>query len=207
MTVTLLSADADAPDREWRTLRSEVVYDNPWISVRHEQVVAPSGASGIYGVIHRKSLGILVLPIDGRGRVTLIGQHRHPIGRYSWELPSGGSDPGEAPAVTARRELAEETGLLARHVIELFRCDDATGFTDGRTLGFLAWGLEEGEPRPDGTEVLDVRRVPFRVALDLACNGGISHAQSQIALLKARLMAVRGELPEELAALILAEAA
>ncbi|TAH09142.1 MAG: DNA mismatch repair protein MutT, partial [Runella slithyformis] len=34
----------------WQTRSSQVVYDNKWIEVRHEEVINPSGGEGIYGV-------------------------------------------------------------------------------------------------------------------------------------------------------------
>src|SRR5215203_5156994 len=45
---------------------------------------------------------------DGEGRILLV---RHTYGRLNWELPGGGSDPGESPDETAVREIREETSL------------------------------------------------------------------------------------------------
>lgn len=35
---------------------------------------------------------------------------------YSWQMPQGGMDAGETPAIAAFRELQEETGVAAKHV-------------------------------------------------------------------------------------------
>jgi 8-oxo-dGTP diphosphatase len=58
----------------------------------------------------RTALGAACVIFDGGGRVLLV---HHTYGRLNWELPGGGSEPGEAPDGTARRELLEETGLRA----------------------------------------------------------------------------------------------
>jgi 8-oxo-dGTP diphosphatase len=56
----------------------------------------------------RVAVGAACAIFDGRGHVLLV---RHTYGRLNWELPGGGSDSGESPAETARRELREETDL------------------------------------------------------------------------------------------------
>lgn len=53
-------------------------------------------------------LGAASAIFDHAGRILLV---RHSYGRRNWELPGGGSLPGEAPDAAARRELEEETGL------------------------------------------------------------------------------------------------
>jgi hypothetical protein len=109
------AAASPAPDRSnpWTTLSSRPVYDNPWIRVREDQVLRPDGLPGIYGVVQFKNRAVGVLPIDGEGRIWLVGQYRYPLKAYSWEIPEGGSGPSETPEATAHRELREETGLIA----------------------------------------------------------------------------------------------
>ena len=60
----------------WTTVDSRQVYENPWISVREDQVLRPDGKRGIYGVVHFKNRAIGVLPVDAEGNVYLVGQHR-----------------------------------------------------------------------------------------------------------------------------------
>src|SRR6476646_7830329 len=97
----------------WTTLYSRQVYDNPWISVREDQVLRPDGSPGIYGVVHFKNRAIGVLPVEDDGSIWLVGQHRYPLNAFSWEIPEGGCPEGESPDAAARRELTEETGLSA----------------------------------------------------------------------------------------------
>jgi len=98
----------------WTILGEKPVYDNQWINVTEYDVLNPSGGKGIYGKVHFKGLAIGILPLDEAGYTWLVGQYRFPLDAYSWEIPEGGGDPGVAPIESARRELKEETGLVAK---------------------------------------------------------------------------------------------
>ena len=101
------------PSNPWTTLSSRLVYENPWIRVREDQVLRPDGQPGIYGVVEFKNRAVGVLPVDDEGCIWLVGQYRYPLNSYSWEVPEGGSPQFETPEETVRRELEEETGLSA----------------------------------------------------------------------------------------------
>ena len=62
-------------------MNSKRVYENPWITVREDQVVHPDGHPGIYGVVQFKNKAVGVLPVDAKGRIWLVGQYRYPIHR------------------------------------------------------------------------------------------------------------------------------
>lgn len=173
---------ADETLNPWRVLGSRPVYENDWISVREDEVVRPDGAPGIYGVVHYKNTAVGVLPVED-GHVYLVGQYRYPLERYSWEIPEGGCPEGEDPLQAARRELKEETGLVADRWEKLGEADLSNSVADERAVWFLATGLIPGERQPEGTEVLGVRRVPLDEALAMALDGRMRDALSQLALL------------------------
>src|SRR5919202_220308 len=100
----------------WTTLDSRPIYENPWIRVREDRVIRPDGSPGIYGVVHFKNRAIGILPVDEDGAIWLVGQYRSTLDRDSWEIPEGGAPEGEPPIEAARRELREETGLIAGHL-------------------------------------------------------------------------------------------
>ena len=202
---------ADKPDwmrahgRPWQAGERRVVYDNPWMSVTETQAVAPTGRTALYGVVGFKNQAIAVLPLHEDGTVTLVGQNRFAFGGYSWEIPEGGAPHGEDPLDGAKRELAEETGLTAGEWRPILKMQLSNSLTDEVAYGFLALNLSEGEVSPDETEDIAVARVPFAEALDLAVNGEIQDSLTVAMLLRAHHMAYLGDLPRDLARLVLGE--
>ncbi len=168
----------------WQTLKSQTVYDNSWITVQHDEVIRPDGAPGIYGMVHFKNRAIGVLPIDDEGHTYLVGQYRYTLDEYSWEIPEGGCPVGEDPLRAAQRELKEETGLSARHWQLLGRAHLSNSVSDEEALYYLATDLVQGDAEPEGTEKLQLRRVPFAEALQMALAGEITDALSVLALVR-----------------------
>jgi 8-oxo-dGTP pyrophosphatase MutT (NUDIX family) len=157
-------------------------------------------------VVSFRNYALAVLPLHADGSVTLVGQHRFPLPGYSWEIPEGGGAVGEDPLANAQRELREEAGLVAAHWREVLRFHLSNSVTDEQGFGYIALDLSPVEVEPDDTEVLQVARVPFREALDLAMSGEIFDMPTVAMLLRAYHMAQEGELPEELARAMLSSA-
>ncbi len=181
----------DAPDDEttspWRRHDRQVVYENPWIRVLHDDVTRPDGSPGIYGVVHFHGRAVGVVAVDEAGRVLLVGQYRYTLDRYSWELPEGGVPEGEDLLEGARRELAEETGYRAAEWRELGRLDLSNSVTDETGVLYVAEGLTAGAPQPDATERLSMRWVSLEEALDLVDAGVITDSMTQIGLMRVAL--------------------
>jgi 8-oxo-dGTP pyrophosphatase MutT (NUDIX family) len=178
----------------WQTLSSEVRYDNPWITVTHRDVINPSGGPGIYGVVHYKNLAIAVLPVDADGNTWLVGQYRYPTDQYSWEIPEGGGDPALDPLVSAQRELREETGFEASAWRLLLRLQMSNSVSDELAHVYLAAGLTAGEPSPEETEKLKLRKLPLTDAIEMAIDGRITDSLSVVTLLRAKVELDRGTL-------------
>jgi len=123
-----------------------------------------------------------VVPYFDNGDTLLVRQWRHAWEISSWEVPAGTFDEGEEPLQCARRELAEETGLVATRYRSLGVVHGAA-FLTGRAHLFLAEGLTEAERSPETYEQdMEVLRVPFIEALDAALEGQIVHSGSVTAL-------------------------
>jgi 8-oxo-dGTP pyrophosphatase MutT (NUDIX family) len=169
----------------WKTLASRIVYENSWVRLREDAVLRPDGQEGIYSVVEvRPSVGIIAL--NGKREIVLVGQWRYPLGRYSWEIPRGGSMPDESDLqAVARRELREETGVEASHWLKLGAVDVNNGVTSDVEHLFLATGLENGETHPDPEEEIEVRWVPFTEAVRMVLHGDIADVCSVAAILMA----------------------
>ncbi|EWY36062.1 DNA mismatch repair protein MutT [Skermanella stibiiresistens SB22] len=187
----------------WTTLGAEVRYENNWIRVVENDVINPAGNPGIYGVVHFKGVAIGVLPIDAEGCVHLVGQYRYSLEAYSWEMPEGGGSPSVSPVEEAKRELREETGLLARQWRELLRIHTSNSICDEHGVIYIAWDMDQTESEPEDTEDLIIIRMPFARVVDLVLDGAITDAMTVAAVLKAQLLAERGQLPEDVAKLML----
>jgi 8-oxo-dGTP pyrophosphatase MutT (NUDIX family) len=173
------------PDRSnpWKTLSSRLVYDNPWIRVREDQVLRPDGLPGIYGVVHFKNRAVGVLPVADDGSIWLVGQYRYPLQMYSWEIPEGGCPDEEDPQETAQRELREETGLIAGRLELLATAHLSNSASDEIGYVFRATELVPGRADPEGTEQLAVRRFGWEEARRMLDQGEITDSLSVIALL------------------------
>ena len=92
---------------------------------------------------------VAIVAMDDEGRIPMVYQYRHPFGRRLWELPAGLLDvDGEAPHLSAARELREEVGLQAETWQLLVDLDSAPGFSDESVRIYLATGLTEVD-RPE----------------------------------------------------------
>lgn len=125
------------------------------------------------------------MPYFDNGDTMLVRQWRHAWNVSSWEVPAGTSDPGEDPLECARRELAEETGLVATRFRSLGVVHGAAILT-GLAHLFLAEGLTEEARSPETYEQdMEVLRLPFAEALEAALGGDIVHSGSITALSRA----------------------
>jgi 8-oxo-dGTP pyrophosphatase MutT (NUDIX family) len=167
----------------WTTRSTRLVYENPWIRLREDQVTRPDGKAGIYGVVEFKNNAVGVLPVDEDGRVWLVGQYRYPLRAYSWEIPEGGGPLGEPPETTAERELREETGLRAAHLELVSTVHLSNSVSDELGFVFRATGLTQGERAPEGTERIEVRRFQWQEVYAMLQRGEITDSLSVIALL------------------------
>ncbi|WP_266204259.1 NUDIX domain-containing protein [Pontibacter kalidii] len=178
----------DETHNPWTTLSSEPVYQNPWIKVREDKVLTPSGSEGIYGVVSMKNKAIGIIPIDDEGYTYLIGQYRYPLHEYSWEIPMGGGLLEHDILESAKRELQEETGFTAAKWTNICRLHTSNSVTDEEGFVFLAEELTAGETAFEETEVLHIKKVPFKEAVRMALNNEITDAISVAGILKAAFL-------------------
>jgi 8-oxo-dGTP pyrophosphatase MutT (NUDIX family) len=160
--------------------------------VTEYDVLNPSGGKGIYGTVRFKNLAIGILPLDEEGYTWLVGQWRFPLEMYSWEIPEGGGEPGVPPIESARRELKEETGLVASEWALIQEMHLSNSVTDERALIFMARGLRQEEAMPEETEQLVIRRVSFDEAFEMVERGEITDSMSVAAILKVKLLLTTG---------------
>src|SRR3954469_13721359 len=103
----------DEKKNPWSITGEQPIYNNAWINVTEYKVINPNGGKGIYGKVHFKNHAIGIVPLDEEMNTYLVGQYRFTLNQYSWEIPEGGGPLGIDLLESAKRELKEETGLVA----------------------------------------------------------------------------------------------
>ncbi|HCL83859.1 MAG TPA: DNA mismatch repair protein MutT [Chitinophagaceae bacterium] len=181
-------------ENPWTILDQHEVYENPWIRVTEFQVINPSGGRGIYGKVHFKHLAVGIIPLDAEWNTWLVGQYRFPLDAYSWEIPEGGGRMDEDPVESAKRELLEETGLVAKEWTKICTMHLSNSVGDEQAVLYLARDLEQQTAEPDETEQLDIRKLPFDEAVRMMEAGFITDAMSIAAIQQIRLMVYQDKL-------------
>jgi ADP-ribose diphosphatase len=144
----------------------------------------PDGTDAIYTVVANPDSAFVVPYFENRDTM-LVRQWRHAWDESSWEVPAGTFEEGEDPLECAKRELAEEAGLVATRYTSLGVAHGAA-FLTGRAYVFLAESIKESHRRPERYEQdMEVLRLAFIDALEAAIGGEIAHAGSVIALVRA----------------------
>ena len=180
----MTDSDSELAERvgPWTRRSRRTAYDNPWITVWHDEVARPDGSPGIYGVVHFANLAVGAVVLDGEDRVLLVGQHRYTLDAYSWEIPEGGVPTGESALDGARREVREETGVEADGWREIVRFHLSNSVTDEAGVIFAARATGHGAASPEPSEELATRWVAFAEALAMTVDGRITDAMSIMGL-------------------------
>ncbi|MGB5733560.1 MAG: NUDIX hydrolase [Thiohalocapsa sp.] len=160
------------------------IFHGKVIDLDLEQVRLPTGRDVVLEVVRHPG-GAAAVAVDDRQRVCLLRQYRHVAGGWLWELPAGKLDPGEGPAATAERELAEEAGVFAATWDSLGRMHSSPGVFSEIIYLYLARGLSEVDLGHEVDEVIEVHWVSWADALVWCVDGTITDAKTLIGLYRA----------------------
>ncbi|MES2372624.1 MAG: NUDIX hydrolase [Bacteroidota bacterium] len=178
----------------WIIKGEKQVYENPWIALTEYDVLNPAGNKGIYGKVHFKNTAVGIIVLDENLDTWLVGQYRFPLNIFSWEIPEGGCPVGEDPLEGAKRELLEETGLIARHWQFLFSMHLSNSVSDELAIIYLARELTQQEAQPEETEQLLLKKVAFDEAYRMVEEGIITDSISITTIIKIKLLLAEGKL-------------
>jgi ADP-ribose pyrophosphatase len=176
--------------RRVRILNSRHIYRGLIFDVRQDRVVEPGGVRAVRDVVVHSG-SVVVLPVLADGRILLVRQYRHAVGRSLWELVAGRVEPGERLLPAARRELAEETGYRARSLRKLVEFYPTPGLLSERMTVYLARGLRAGRAAPEDDERLAVRAFAPSALERMIRRGRLRDGKTILALLFYRRFATR----------------
>jgi ADP-ribose pyrophosphatase len=168
---------------------SRRVYSGRVIGVRVDSVRMSDGTVADREIVEHPG-AVVIVALDDAGRVVLVNQYRHAVGRRLDELPAGLLDvAGEVPLAAAGRELAEEAGLAAGRWDVLLDLNPSPGTSSEAVRVYLARELSARRPdgfRPEHEELtLSVRRVPLATAVRMAQSGELTNAAAVAGVLAA----------------------
>lgn len=182
-----------------KTVDSRVVLKGGYLTIRVDTIEDAEGRR------HQRELvihpgAVAILAID-QGDVLMVRQFRTPVGRILLEIPAGTLDRQpdgsiEDPELAAPRELGEETGFTAASWRRVGRFFTAPGFASEEMHLYLATDLSPipGYAGPETDERLDLLRIPWREAVQLAEDGTIVDAKSICGLFWLDRLVARGEI-------------
>ena len=168
----------------WRTLTSRLAYSNPWIRVREDTAEMPNGRTTLYGVVECAP-AVGVLPFLDAETVVLVGQWRYVARAFRWEIPTGSVKPDESEEAAVQRELAEEAGYTARHLVKLCTFDTSKSILDETAHLYIAEDLRPVTRTPDDTEFIEVRAFAFDEVVRMVERSEIVDGMTALAVLHA----------------------
>ena len=169
-------------------LESEEVYKGKIITIKRDTLTRGDGKNFVRETAV-SSDAVAVVAIDKQGRILLIRQYRHPMGRPVWEIPAGKMDvDGEQPEETAIRELQEETDTTAESVELLTLFLNSAGWTNEKTYVYLAKGLRDVPEFQRENEEADIEKkwVSLDDAYEMVRTGELDDAKTVIGILLAK---------------------
>ena len=171
----------------FETTSSEILHVGKIFALRSDRVRMPGGKIVTRDVVEHYG-AVAIVAMDEDGRIPMVYQYRHPFGRRLLELPAGLLDVnGEAPHLTAARELVEEAGLQAQTWQVLLDLDSTPGFSDESVRVYLATGLTQVD-RPEAHDEeadMTLQWYPIAEAIRLVFSGEIVNSLAVAGILAA----------------------
>lgn len=167
-----------------QTVSSTPIFDGKVIRVRVDGVLLENGKHAEREVISHPG-GVCVLAADENDEVLFVRQFRYPFGKELIELPAGKLEYGEDHAACGLRELEEETGYTAKTYLYLGPMYPTVAYDEEIIHLYYAAGLQPTRQHLDDGEFLDILRIPFSQALQMALDQQLPDAKTQLALFKA----------------------
>ena len=163
------------------TVSKNYLYKGKILNLRCDDALLPDGKPCKREIVEHSG-GAAVLCVKD-GMVALVKQFRYAYGEVIYEIPAGKLNAGENPMEAARRELEEETGLIATTLNHLFTLYPSPGYTNEKIYIYEAAEVSEGKQNPDEDEYLSVEFLPLDQVREMISNGKINDAKTIAAVL------------------------
>lgn len=168
---------------DYELLDKKVAYKGKRIVVEELHYKNPRNNDIIYREHVLAGNAAIVIPETENGNFIMIKEPRTPIGLTVLAFPAGMIEEGETEEEGAIRELEEETGYRAREIKKLREVYPAIGYSNERTIIFLARNLIKTQRHLDKTEDIEVVEIPKEKVKQMLDNGEIKTSSESIGLL------------------------
>jgi ADP-ribose pyrophosphatase len=165
-----------------------ILFQGRRFRVERAVQVTPDGVEHVREVVRHPG-AVVILPLLDDGRICFIRNYRVAVDQTLIELPAGTLEPGEDPAVTAVRELAEETGYRAGRIEHLLTFCMSPGILDERMHLYFAEKLQPGPMALEAGEDIEPMLCTWAESLDMMRRGEIRDAKTLVGLLYYRSLA------------------
>ena len=167
-----------------KKLNSKQIFDGVVVKLFVDEVELPNGKKAVREIVRHPG-AVCVIPVDDDGNVIMIKQFRYPFSQVLLEVPAGKLEKGEDPLEAVKRELEEESGVVAERVEYIGTMYTTVAILDEKIHMYLATGLKYKNAHPDEDEFLETEKIPLSTLVDMVMDGKIPDSKTQIAILKA----------------------
>lgn len=167
-----------------KKLTSKQIFDGKVVKLFVDTVELPDGSEAIREIVRHPG-AVCVIPVTKDMDVVTVKQYRYAFEQIMLEIPAGKLEPGENPLEAVKRELEEESGVVAKKIEYLGEIFTTVAIFDEKIHLYLATELEFKDAHPDDDEFLEVETIPLSELYNMVMDGDIKDAKTQIAILKA----------------------
>lgn len=147
-----------------------------------EFIVEKDGQQHIHKNAHEKDI-VMIFPMTGEQEVFFVSQYRYLHNKVLTEAVAGFVNDNEEFLDAAKRELKEETGILAKEWQHLMTINRGGSVITGKIHLYLARELTNGEQELDGFEEIVVLKMPFAEAVNKVLTGQINTSATMVGVL------------------------
>ena len=176
-----------------KKLTSKQIFDGKVVKLFVDTVELPDGSEAIREIVRHPG-AVCVVPVTDNGDVIVVKQYRYAFEQIMLEIPAGKLEPGEDPYEAVKRELEEESGVVAGNIEYMGEIFTTVAIFDEKIHTYLATDLEFKNAHPDEDEFLEVFRMPLDELVREILEGNIPDGKTQVAALRvAAMLAKEGE--------------
>ena len=169
---------------EEKTVKVNRIFYGKIIHVHTDDITLSNGKPGYREVVEHPG-GVCIAAVTSKKELLFGRQFRYPFKEVCLELPAGKLEPGEDPFEAAKRELKEETGCTGRDWVSMGNMYPTPGIcTEIDRLWFCYVDEESDELELDEDEFIEPERIPLDAAVEMAMNGELPDAKTQLLVLK-----------------------